>query len=150
MQVLLWCRVQPQMIQPKTKAKGAFYPSAAIHAAGNKQPPFEFPLHPVWASPFKLLLPREPIKCANAIALQACKTQIQSGQLHSFAYTGKAQRGNCSSQNLAWAPMWTLLDIKTFIIWKKRVIILRCKRKEVRSRPANNLILVSKTINYEL
>lgn len=33
---------------------------------------------------------------------------------------------------------------------KERIIILRFKRKEIRSRPVNNLILVSKTINYEL
>lgn len=33
---------------------------------------------------------------------------------------------------------------------KERIIILRYKRKGIRFRPVNNLILVSKTINYEL
>lgn len=47
------------MTQPETKAKGTFYSTAAIDVA-HKQPPFEFLLHPVWASPLKLLLLREP------------------------------------------------------------------------------------------
>lgn len=50
------------MTQPETKAKEAFYPTAAIDAASNKQTPFEFLLHPVWASPLELLLPRDPNK----------------------------------------------------------------------------------------
>lgn len=62
------------------------YPTAAIHAASNKQPPT------LWAAStssmgftLKLLLPGEHIDVPNGIALQACKPQTESGQLHSFA-----------------------------------------------------------------